>query len=324
MTPTRRPGCRYACLTATSAAAVAVSFAVGACESSSGGRQDLPSLRDIRREQRIPAEIAHTLEEAPVKRTPLRVERLDFSLDDSLDEALAALDTSGLSPAISGSWRVNGMRVGVLKSAAAHEFAKELPEMSGGNVQIVVPSSLPVPLLRSPPTVGPVAVDLTVPPRPVREVVLSGGRIQLLVEVIRDAMNRPILIFTPHHFVPQQTLAVRSAEEKQLDGRRLDELALAVLLGRDEALVIALDVPPSVFLPVPVERPLQQAKSRPAATPLSAPAGATPNEEEPPADELQQLPPVEDRLGSHLGRALLAASRYGRPIQMVYVIRLAE
>jgi hypothetical protein len=317
-----------------SAAAVALSLGMFACSSTPREAENLPSMRDVRREQRIPPEIAHTMQIESVRRTPLRIERADFPLDAPLDEAWAVLDASGLSPGISGAWRVNGIRAGVLTADRAAEFARRLPAATGGKAQIAVPTDAPLPLIRSAAMRHAVAVDLTVPPRPVRELTLSGGRVQLLIEVVRDPMNRPVLIFTPHQFLPQQTLAVRSAEEKQLDGRMLEELSLAVLLGSGEALVIGLDVPPPpVFAPRiepmeeedrPADPGLQQARPQPGEIGTWSVPPAEPAEEAEPVEPPGHLQPVEDRLAPNLGRALFAATRYGRPIQMLYVIRVAE
>lgn len=306
------------------------------CAAPSGGSsrsEPLPSLREIRRKESLPREEVHGLNQQPTQRTPLMVERLDFPLSASLDEAWTLLDTSGLSPATSGAWRVNGIRVGVFSQSKRQDFAQSLPEARGGNAQIVVPARLALPLVQSPMLEHPIRVDLTVPPRPVREVVLppvAGARVQLLVEVQRDAMGRPILMLTPHYHVPQVSLVARSAEEKQLDGHLLRDLSLPLRLERDQVLVLGLEIPPDAGWLTPTEpksdppRPgVQQAQPRPptdsaqpeASAPMPTPSESSPR---PPA------PPVEDRLGLNLGRALFAATRYGQPIQMMFLVRLAE
>lgn len=323
----RLPPCRVTHVRAVALVAAAIALAAtgtGCQTTTSPPQSDLPSLRDIRRKDTIPPEVAHTLDAQPVRRTPLLVERLDFPLDAPLHQAWSFLDTSGLSPATAGAWRVNGMRAGVFRLAKRSEFLNRLPEAGGGKSQIVVPATLPLPLVQSPVLEGAVSVDLTVPPRPVREVALQpggGAKVQLLVEVQRDPMGRPFLLLTPHYFVPQVSLAVRSAEEKQLDGHMLHDLTLALRLAPDEVLVLGLEVPLVPRFSPPPDDP------RPA-TPPAGVQQAQPRDPTLPVDPSSPPPPVEleleDQLGPHLGRALFAATRYRKSIQMMYLVRLAE
>lgn len=290
-------------------------------------RPALPRIGDVasRLPRELPPEMATPRQPGP----RLRVERVDLALEAPMDEPWSLLDTSGLSRSIVEVWRVNGMRVGVLTPTTIRPFLEALPEASGGNAQMIYTSDWATPLLRSPPLDWPVAVDLTVPPRPVREIVLSPDgprRIQMLVDAWRDAVGRTILTLTPHHFVPQQSLEVRSAEQKQLDGRILSELALSLALGRDQVLVVGLATPPPLQWPLPPsEGPPpdipagQQAQVLPesARTPLEP---ATPRPGSPRSDPMA----IESRLPPHLGRALFAATRFGQPIQMVFLIRIAD
>lgn len=296
----------------------------GGCSSTQAQREEqLPPLRDIR--SRVPPPVPPDAVRAEDGTPAVQVERLDFPLGAALDAALARLETDALPATIVDAWRNNGLIVGLLPLDQGGAFSGDLPAATGAYRQLTALSpSMPAPLIRSTPLDGPVAVDLTVPPRPVRERVIEGGRVHLLATLASGPTGALQMNLLPHHYVPVATFAARSAAEKELDGRSFPELGLHVPMARTHALVIALRPPvseSSTTLPPPEVDAPPEAEAEPDAAAPTEPTSPSPA----PAEEPRPLParakpPV---VPPHLGRTLCAASRFERPIQMVYVITLA-
>ena len=218
-----------------------------------------------------------------------------------------------MPPLSRGVWRANGLRTGVLAADDLPGFLAGLPPAwEDRRFRIVRPDG-PVIVRRSPPLVRPVVADLTVPPYAPRLESLLGHRAALLMEA-SPAGGGVDLRFTPLHQRPRPTVIPRTAAEKELDGRRFDELSLRLLVPSGAYAVVGL-ARDAGGLPTGPELAAEAAGA-------SAPgAGAEPEGQDPQAT----LPPARfdpPPLPAGLGRALFTLPREprGQP-QVLLLVR---
>ncbi len=278
--------------------------------------------------------------QAATPRAVVSVHRLDLPLERSVDEAWALVDEAAFPPITRTVWNANGLRVGVMngdpQSLAA--FVEALPGVAGIQRSHLAPGEYPTPLIAAPRQPEPIKIDLTIPPRAVREEFIRGGRIQLLTHMVaRAADGSPgdgiRVEVTPHHHIPQVRLTPPDPQVAMLDGRLFTELTLRAELPPGKTLVIGLYTPPAP----PGNAPAPGSAPAPEVIPNDVPGGepepesdarisAMPSEAEPlsdepkPEDAEEPAPPGPPQVPAHLGRALLTGKRYNRAMQMMILI----
>lgn len=242
-------------------------------------------------------------------------------LERPTDEAWKVVDESAFPALTRGVWNQNGLRIGLLSRDKVAEFVKRLPPATGMGQSELMGSEHPTPILRTPRLRGYATIDLTIPPMPVREEEVTGGRLQLLARLTRDHRGALVVDLLPHHHVPKLDFKVRDALEKELDGRIFEELTLRAEVPGNALLVIGLyrpwPVPPAEEAPAP--QPIVTPEMLPQPTEGGQVATAQPapeEKEEVPATAALPGPP----LPNHLGRALLAGMKLGKPQQTVLII----
>jgi len=272
-------------------------------------------------------------------RVVIAIHRLTMRLDDPADDAWALVDESAFPPLTQTVWNANGMRFGILEGADLAAFSDALPAVAGFERSQLVPGKHPTPLVAAPRQRDPITVDLTIPPRAVREETLRGGRIRMLAQFTpRDPDGDPArgvtAQLTPHHHVPKVRLTPADPFEAQLDGRVFTELALRAELPVGKMLVIGLYRPPAPPAapaeedadPADTDGPqISASPQRPAAlaqadtdTPTTdPPAPADPTAD---PDTPQTEPAPTPPLPANLGRAMLAGRRHNRDVQLMVII----
>ena len=289
-----------------------------------------PTLADLRPRVQPPQETARS---SAAPRFVLSVVRLNLPLDEAIDEAWALGQSDALPPAVVDAWRVNGLNVTVLDESQLERFGALLPAALGTGRQTMILGSDPVPLRVSPSLTSPRLVDLTLPPRTPKVIVIRGGRCQLLVQVERDEAGRTFIELTPHHHVVRTTLQPRTPQEKALDGRIFDELALRAPVAPGKLLAISLyrSAPPPPPEPLDLDDVPSQTDDAvthqappppPASLPASSAASASPQA---PAAGPQAAPsPGPTPLFNNIGQQLLTGRRGGSVVQIILLVRLVE
>lgn len=279
---------------------------------------------------------------APVVAGPRGVatfQRVDFPLDRSTDAAWSLVDETVFPALTRGVWNANGLRVGLLPRAKVRDFVKALPRSEGVSHAQLLASEHPTPIIRTPRLKSFVTVDLTVPPGAVREEKITGGRLQLLARVSNDARAAMVVDVLPHQYIPKLTLEPRDPLLKELDGRLFNELGVRVEVPPSHLLVVGLFRPwpkpeqPEATDPGGPEPPitpdmlaLQESAEATAAANAAAGVGqqndaaqAEAGREQLPEEHASARAAEAPPLPNHLGRALFASLRSGRPIQTLLI-----
>lgn len=270
-------------------------------------------------------------------------QRVDLPLDVPTDAAWSFVDEGAFPALTRGAWNANGLRIGLLQSRNVDKFVKALPPAIGLSRQQLFGGEHPTPVIRTPRLRGDATIDLTVPPMAVHEIAVTGGRLQLLARLVYDDRSTLVLDLVPHHHVPKLTLEPRSALEKELDGRIFEELALRTEIPQNAMLVVGLyrpwpqpdpNQPQEQVVPeggqLAVDGNRLQLGGAPAVEgspdtggPMDEAAignpALDPRREEMAPDPAAVEPPP---LPNHLGRALFAAQRFNRPLQMLMLITI--
>lgn len=295
----------------------------------------LPRVDEMASPLRPPGPPEVAPRDLPTSRTLATVQRLEIPLRYPTDPVWAGLDTRAIPGITRAVWQANGLRIGLLPEARWNEFLNTLPTTFGVQRSTLSATSLPVAVRTSPRLGEPVYVDLTIPPRAVRDDLARGGRIKLLAKL--EAINTPagearFIELTPHHYLPGNNLpqvvregdtfkvTPRTSEERALDGRTYDDLTLRMELPPGQLLVVGLYWPWSD--PVVVNYAQQTEQTEQAATESApAPDGAPPSAE-PVITSVEDLPNYAPPppIDYHLGRALFTGARQGQPLQMLLVI----
>jgi len=281
------------------------------------------------------------------RRRPLivAVHRLDLLLEDSAAEAWNLVDEDTFPPLTRTVWHANGLRPGMLAGRDLDRFANALPGLIRVSRSQLAPGDHHAVLLTAPKPPEPIIVDLTIPPRAVREVPIRSGRIQLLARLealspdgSADAGVRVEL--TPHQYVPQITLTPRDPFEQRLDGRVFKELTLRADVPPSRMLVVGLYRPEPPAAPEEDEQPDEPGEPAPAGDTRIAAAPPPPgeqaqpddadaeapdrgtgddtNDEEDAQEEAEQAGPPP--LPPNLGRALFTGRRMNRNVQTMLLI----
>ncbi len=270
----------------------------------------LPSLEAIR-SRLPPSHVWDHTRGSP--RALLQATRLDFPLKESTEVAWDHVDTRGLPPSAVEAWRTNGIRIGVLPHQRRDQFLDDLPAVRHTQHQQIILAEQLAPIQVSPPPSRPTRLKVTAPPmfEPVGRMI--SGRCQLLARVIDGPGHQASLELVPHHHKPRLTVQTRLPEEKALDGYLFVKLSIPITLPIDGVLVIGLQRSSLNTHTVPTE---------PAST---APSGSVPEAPDPNSTRLSsETPDAACQVPNHLGRMLLTASRYGKPIQMILLVAVSD
>lgn len=274
--------------------------------------ETFPSLQQVESDV-TPVTPPAAPELASQSRVLATVERYDLPLYAPTDEAWQVVDQGVLPRLTRGVWRTNGIRVGLLDIGDLRAFFEALPPPVVTQRTQITATEHPVVLRRSPYLRGTAMIDLTVPPRTVEEVPVTGGRLQLLAQMRSEPFGVVSLNLLPHHYLPEVSLLPRGPLAKQLDGRIFEEIGVRLNVASNRLLVIGLHLPEE-DAPAPPASPAPDDASTVNAQPDDAPPE--------PAEKPLRIEDAPDGLPPHLGHALFTASRAGRPVQVLLLIRV--
>lgn len=187
-------------------------------------------------------------DEAPVERgrvPRIIVQRMDVPLNQPLDTAWTHIDEQAFPAITRGAWHANGLRIGLLHEPQVADFAKQVPQIVNFFEKNVITRNHPVAIMQAAPLRPDTqfAIDLTLPPSPPSEMVVSGrqgGQLQLLARLELDG-DRTFVILTPHLYRPKPNdFSNRPLLERDLDGQVFHELAIRVELKPDRLIAIGL------------------------------------------------------------------------------------
>lgn len=243
------------------------------------------------------------------------VRTVTLPLNRPIETAWAELDEGVLPDLSRAVWNANGLRLGVLDAGNANAFGEALGTPDSFTNQALVAISRPTQLRESPRLRADFVADLTRPPAPRRVETFTGGRARMLIST-RPSAAGVLLELTPQHFVPRQSLLVRTPLEKLLDGRVFEELAASVRLGPGQALVLGYSLPVALRPPPPDPDDAPDASPDTAGTETDADT----DEDAPPPD--LDIDPAN--LPLDLGRALLTVGNTKREQQRLIVITATE
>lgn len=215
--------------------------------------RQLPSLKVLQsaRQAAHPKGSAHRNE-----RTFTNIYRIHLPLDGHVERAWSFVKP--VNNITARWWWRNGIRTGVLTSTSRQALLESLPDTFGFTNQRLIGGHDAVTLIESKKTSKP--YQLIMPGREMEgeTVVLRGGQCQLLLRIVRLGGNRFAIELTPHHHVTDtrwftvqkreveesddagvnSAIAVRTPEERALDGRILKELTMTVELAPGQSLVL--------------------------------------------------------------------------------------
>ncbi len=312
------------------------------------------TLRDIRSNVTPPDDAIRDLEpggsaipaDAAVR---ARVTTLSVPLNQSVNAAWKTVDEDVFPALTRGVWHGNGLRIGLLQESQLEAFLDALPgTRADDRVQRVIGGPRPMSLLRSRPLAARFFADLTVPPFAPKRETVRGNRLHLLISFKPQPGGFTRVELTPHHHKPRHILRARTDEEKLLDGRRFDELAVTVAVPSDRFLVLGLARDPSTLPPEPAEpdgqapdgedRPTKTADAGKIAEPArnlilqNAGESTTPHAEDEPAPESETTPTQPDTpnlfprriqpLPLNLGRALMTEAVPGGEAQVLLLMKI--
>lgn len=258
--------------------------------------EPLPKLSDFptSRPAGLPVGKPHP---APMR---LHVDRLEVTADTDLP-AIRQLAQRGTIPMAGRDlWRANGIVVGLMGPKALAEFQKtEMPILGQGRQLISCSQRWNVlTIYPAPPNDSPITMTLYRPDGRSRPVAIGSGRRQFLLSLSsRGPGGSTLLTIVPHHHQPKFSLMPRLSMEKELDGRRFDEMSLTVDLPADQCLLLMFDATASKLqdlLPYPLLVP-EESSDRPtdeSATPADT-ADKTNDAGEPKGQESENEPPKD-------------------------------
>ena len=220
----------------------------------------------------------------------LQVVRLTLPLDADTETAWNLTDPTPLSPTATEAWRDNGIRVTLLKHDQLDRFRDELPGLNSNSpTQWITLNAEPTPLPVSPVITRPTTLTITHPAGQTETIQLTSGRLRLLAELIAIASKEAVVEWTPQAHEPRVTVQPRQPQEKALDGRVIDSLALRTALPPDHWVVMGLFTP--VAVPPTPAATVQPSTTQPVTQPTTIdpamPPDSPPTTQAPPPN----LPP---------------------------------
>ncbi len=284
------------------------------------GHRGLPTLSQIRSRVVSPHPRDNPPSEQPV--VLAQVTAVYFSLQNRLARRVwASIDEAALASSETHAWRDNGIRVGVLKETRLGAFVETLPTSSIAPIRwVTIPASAtPVPV--SPVVNRPIRFFLANPDGQHETVRLTSGRLQLLARAVPDEETGGVLELTPHVYEPRTTLQPRTPQEKALDGRVLDWLTLHVPLRLDGLLVMGLYTPKTNTDDENGSDDDDDSIAKDIPDPMQS--ADTVTDQGPATDVDSSATPQQRPIPDHLGKFMFTASRLGKPVQTMLLIRLA-
>ncbi|MFK7790266.1 MAG: hypothetical protein AB8C95_12335 [Phycisphaeraceae bacterium] len=291
------------------------------------------------------------------------IRRADVPLDESSDEAWSIINEQIVPPVTRGTWRGNGMRIGLLQRDQLDRYSAVMPKPVAFSRLMINRSVYPVPIVETPRLRGDLRfqMDLTQPPRPRNVENVQGGdssTLRLLAKIETEADGRHTLVLTPMHHIPSPlNLIPRDPLQKELDGRIFEELSLRVTLGKDQIAVVGLHWPWPIGEAIEEDEPNEATEidqvllSRTTSPPLADPSdpAAPPTHLRPvsgstdesddvrPREPQPELPgdlnnePTQPRyeriappLATSFGSTLLTGTRIRQPVRTVLLITIED
>ncbi|MEM1109701.1 MAG: hypothetical protein AAGH99_13530 [Planctomycetota bacterium] len=164
--------------------------------------------------------------------------RVSLPLEQEVDESWDVINETILDDLSRAVWNGNGLRVGILPAARVPAFAAALGKpLEERDTQILSYSFLED-IRESPPLRAEFTADLTVPPNPVTLETFTKGRLRMLMSSQKLGNGLTRITLVPQHHRPRTTLLPRSPEERILDGRVFDELAVEFDVRPRDVLVL--------------------------------------------------------------------------------------
>lgn len=288
-------------------------------------RLGLPSLKDIH------LQLASTVANGPNKSRLMRVvvHRVDLPLDASIEQAWELVYDDHLQPTMIDMWQTNGMGIAVLEKSKKEIFIRALGKSVGRGQRIVMARDTTVDLRESPPLKQLLVINLMVSAEPVQVLTGRGSTWHLIARVQQDAKNhRSLVELVPYHHRVHHTIKPRTPQEKDLDGRYFDELALAVPLESNQLLAISLHrLPPLKMASLSPSTDRTSSRSidntnRDNASTENTDRITTNNAESSPSSDHEISPNLDKLMGpipieNNLGQYLLTGKRSGQFVQMV-------
>jgi len=264
----------------------------------------LPQLIDVRPRYRNPVTI-NLIHKGAITR--LRITRFTLPLDADLSKAWNLLESEGVQPPMGTLWQANGLRVHMIHTRLLDDFLQLLPLHNAAQQtdhleqRVINTSQINTPLDFHLAFQKSQQCIITLPGDEIESITLKPGRCRLLMQS-RPADDASVFVdITPQHYRPRISIAPRPIEQSMLDGRVFDELVLQTKLNQQRLLIIALHQPPKIDDPAPGSPPGSATETAPESTPESAPLSST-----------------DPSLT--LGRLILAAQRYHKPVQLILTI----
>jgi hypothetical protein len=327
------------------------------CASEPSGLDKLPSLAQIASRHPHPVDAPSPNGAKPSTRIEVRELALPIQL--ATDKAWQQVIDQSVFPELTReAWQANGMRIGVLARSDLAKLTEALPPVMSHRTSVLYASSQPSELLKAPGQAGPIRADLSMltdgGSKPRR---LRGGRMQILARTRTDSAGNLFLHLIPHHHKRKLTLKPRDPSEKKLDGTVFENLALRMPAPRNQIIVVGLhrlpkktnDQPPGYAIEQPPNgeggsnaQHASQAQNNPNTRPAEKP-GNDPQEESTKKDDSttgqdsstgDDAPTGEDDgpkrienpldIRPHMGRALFAGRRLGRPRQWLVLIHVQK
>lgn len=248
-------------------------------------------------------------------------QRLDFPLDVDLDTAWAMTDQSGFDPARISALNHNAIRAGVLNVKELEAFAKALPRAVHGHRWAFNAHDRYSAIALSPVFTRTAHIEYAIDAETTRPLRLTRGRCQFLARFTKAEEKQFIVHLAPQHHVPKATLKPRPAHVELLDGRIFQELALRTQIGAEHLLIVGLNLPkPKIVEEDDTAKEIDEAE------------GEEKSDEEPSEDDTENEPepgeepkPVKKPavvLPKRIGSLFCAASRFGKPVQSMLLLRL--
>ena len=296
-------------------------------------------------------------DEGPAKPTGVYavIRRADVPLDESTDDAWSIINEQVVPPVTRGTWRGNGLRIGLLHRDQLDQYTEAMPRTVSISRMLINKSAYPVPIVETPrlPSDLRFEMDLTRPPRPRHVETVQGGKgssLRLLARIEMEADGRHTLVLTPQHHIPSPlNLIPRDPLEKEMDGRVYEELSLRVTLEKDQFAVVGLHWPWPMGEVIEEDAPgdatppdrvslqtstniLATDANDPAAPPPhlrdGRPAEAVPGNDAPDEsiDEAPQprVARIAPPLATSFGSKLLTGTHIRRPVRSVLLITIEQ
>jgi len=169
--------------------------------------------------------------------------RLSFPLGQPVEDAWALANEGVLNELSRAVWNGNGLRLGVMSASRGPAFAVALRNPADRRDTQLLSYDFPEEMRESPPLRAEFFADLTIPPRPVTMEFFTRGRLRMLMSSRPLGNGSTRVTLTPQHYLRRTTLLPRSPQERKLDGRVFDELAVKVTIGPREILLLGFFQP---------------------------------------------------------------------------------